>query len=374
MKTKKAIFKILIISLLAFFLMGATSCQTKTDRVISPEGPIASALGKTKDEQIKGLYERVLAEMQARELEQKRASLAAANFDSILFAAGYVDIGLPRNAIEEEAKLGKERSPTPNPEEIIKGKDRVIAILQNDVAKAKELYGKAFDEAKQAKTEIEQKNKEIQKRDEEIEKRNQKIDQLEKDKVVEAEKHKKDVEEAIARKDAEIKKIKDDMASKERATWVLWTRIAGLGFIIIGAVIAIVFKIIPEGASFVGVGVLIGLVSIFIDWLTNQPWFPWLCGGIILTIFAAGGYALYRMWVKHQLGDKKTQAIQDMIDEATVKGDITKVEELKAHLEYRMGKKTDFWGKQQLKEVEKLGLVNPRGEEMLKKENAARNL
>lgn len=374
MKIKEVIFKVLVISLLAFFLMGATKCQTQTDTVILPEGPIAASLGKTKDEQIKGLYEQVKAEMDARGLEQKRASLAAANFETILFASGYVDMGLPRNAIEEEAKLGKERSPPPDAQEIIKGKDRVIAILENDVAKAKELYGKAFDEAKQAKAEIEQKNKEIKQKDEDIKKNKDKIAQLESDKIVEAEKHKKDVENKLAAKDKEFADYKKAEAEKERRWLINATRIASLALIVGGILVLVVLKMPGVGGGVAAGGVLVGLISLGIEILTAQWWWPYLCGFVFLMIGGFIVYGLYRLWIKIGLNDKKTQSIQDMIDEATIKGDTAKVEELKAHLEYRMGKKTDFWGKQQLKEVEKLGLVNPKGEEALKKQNAAPNL
>ena len=352
------------ITLLALFSLGATECQSNAP-IILPDGPAATQLGKTKDEQIKGLTQQVKDEQAARELEKQQAALAAANFDGVLFAAEHVETGLPRNAIEEEAKLGKARSPAPDPQEVIKAKDRVIAILQNEVAKAKEMYGQAFNEAAQAKAVVAQKDKDIADRAQFIIELNDKIGTLTTAAATEREQHKNDVLNKLADKDKEIQKVKDDFASKERKTWVLWTRIAGLGFIIIGAVLAIVLKMATEGASFVGVGVLIGLVSIFIDWLTSQPWFPWACLSLLVLIIGLGGYALYRVWVKHQLDDKKTQAIQDMIDEATAKGDMTAVNALKEHLTYRLGPKDSFWGARQGAEIVKLGLVDPKGEKAL---------
>lgn len=355
--------RILLVPLLIACL-GFTSCQT-TDTIILPTGPKAAALGKAKDEQIAGLLAQVKAEQEARELADQMSSLAAANFDTIIFAATYVDTGLPRNAIEEEARLGKARSRPSNPAEVIKGKDRVIAILQNEVEKAKTLYGQAFDEAAQAKLVIDAKDKEIAARDVTIKNAEARIAILTDEAQVEKDAHKADVERVLAAKDAEIAKVKSDAASKERATWVLWTRIAGLMFIVGGAIIAIVFKIVPEGAAFVGVGVVIGLVSIFIDWVTAQWWFNYACGGTILVIIAIGSYALWRMWLNHQLDIKKTQAIQDMRDEAAAKGDTKAIDALDEHLEYRLGQDGSFWQKQQVKSEVALGLVDPKGEATL---------
>lgn len=350
----KRLGHLLVIVVLACLMMGSRGCVT-TDTAILPEGPKATELGRAKDEQIKGLVAQVKAEAEARELERLQSSLVAANLETIIFAAQHVDPGLPRNAIEEEAKLGIARSPAPNPEEIIKGKDRVIAILKNDVATAKAAYGKAFDEAKQAKLAIIEKNDEIAQRDGEIVKRDGVITQLTKDAADEKIAHAKDVQDALNKKDKAFTDYKKAEAEKERATWVLWTRIAGLGFIVVGAVIAIMFKIVAEGASLVGVGVTIGLVSIFIDWLTAQIWFPWLCGGTILLALGLGGYALYRMWKKNTLQVKVTAALQDLKDESATLGN-NLWSEVEQHLKYRLG---DKGGVEQKKLVASMGLINP---------------
>lgn len=345
--------RVLLIPFLAV-CMGFTSCQT-TDTIVLPTGPKAAALMSAKDDQIKGLLAQVKDEQAARELADKQASLAAANLDGILFAAQHVDAGLPRNAIEEEAKLGKARLPAPDAAEVLKSKDRVIAILENEVEKAKALYGAAFDEAAQAKAQIAAKDKDIATRNETIKNREARIAVLTDEAEVERAAHVKDVQDALAKKDAEIAKVKSDAASKERATWVLWARIISLGLVVIGAVIAIVFKIIPEGAALGSVGLLIGLVSMFVDWLVNQWFFPWMMGLGILAILIAGGVALYRMWKAHTLSTKVTAAIQDIKDESTTLGNdlYQKVEE---HLDYRLGDK----GKAALeKTAAKLGLTNP---------------
>jgi len=355
----------LLVILIALLMMGATN-QCSTTAVVVPQGPVAAQLSAEKDKQIAGLVAQVRAEQEARELERAQASLVAANLEGILFAAEHVPTGLPRNAIEEEAKLGKERSPPANPAELLKAKDRVIAILNGEVEKAKALYGAAFDEAKQAKAQIAAKEREIADRDAKIKAGEEELTKLTAAAQIERDQHAEDIKKALAAKDAEIKRIKDENAAKEKAWWINATRYGGLSLILIGAIILGVFKLMGAGGGMIGAGLLVGLISIGIDTLTNQPWFPYLCGGVFLLVLGLGGYALYRLWVKHQLDDKKTAAIQDMIDEATAKGDLKAVEELKAHLSYRMGGKTTFWGKQQAGEVVKLGLVDVKGEEALK--------
>lgn len=357
----KRILQGITVLILAFLMLGSRGCVT-TDTVVVPEGPVAAQLSAEKDKQIAGLVAQVKAEQEARLLEQAQASLVAANLEGILFAAEHVPTGLPRNAIEEEAKLGKERSPPANPAELLKAKDRVIAILNGEVEKAKALYGAAFDEAKQAKAQIAAKEREIAERDAKIKAGDEALVKLAKDAETERIAHADDMKKALAAKDAEIKRIKDEAASKERATWILWARILSLGFIAIGALAMIVFKIVPEGAGLVGAGVLIGIITMFVEWLVNQWWFFPLCGIILLGALIAGGFAIYRMWVRHKLDEKKTQAIQDLRDEAAAKGDTKAIDTLDEHLEYRMGKDGSFWQKAQLKTEVDLGLIDTEGE------------
>lgn len=356
--------KIILLPIICFGALGNRGCVT-TDTVILPEGPRATQLDKTKDDQITGLTAQVKAEQSARETEQMQASLAAADFETILFVATHLNPGLPRNAIEQEVKLGELRSPTPNPAEVIKGKERVIAILQNDVVAAQAAYGKAFDEAAQAKATIATKDGEIAKRDNELAARVTDITKLEVDKKAEQEAHKADVQKALDAKADEIAQIKKDYESKERATWVLWARILSLVFIAGGSLAIIVFKVVPEGAGLVGAGLFIGLLTMFVEWLTAQWWWPWLCGAILLGALFAAGRALYLMWKAHTLHDKTTKALQNLKDDAETLGTDTwaKTEE---YLKYWIGDKTSFWGKAQSAKVAALGLVNPKAEESVK--------
>jgi len=342
-------------------MMGNRGCQT-TDTVVLPEGPAATQLNAEKDKQIAGLVAQVKAEQEGRLMGQALAAKAASGLKGIQKARTYLEESPVKEAIGLESDLALTRLPPDDPAETVKALERVVLIVTGQRDEAEKRYKEADAQTKVERAAKEAKDKELADRDVELKKRADALIQLAKDKDAETVARKADFEKAMAAKDAEIKRIKDEAASKERATWILWTRIAGLGFIIIGAIIAIVFKIIPEGASFVGVGVLIGLISIFIDWITQQAWFPWLCVGIIVAILSIGGYALYRMWVRHKLDEKKTQAIQDLRDEAAAKGDTKAIDTLDEHLEYRMGKDGSFWQKAQLKTEVDLGLIDIEGE------------
>lgn len=350
--------RLLGIGILACLMMGNRGCQTST--VVLPEGPISAELGKAKDEQIKGLLAQVKAEMDARELERAQAALAAANLVGVEFAVEHVEAGLPRNAIEEEAKLGRARLPEPNPVEVIKAKDRVIAILQNEVEKAKMMYGQAFDEAKQAKAQIAAKDKEIAERDAKIGAGEETIIKLTADAKAEKLAHLKDVQDTISR----LEKERDEAEQKSLMFWL------GIGAValIIGGIVLIAAtsgRLVIQGSILsVGGGLVILLRLGYIS-LVSQPWFPVVAGIVAAIILGTIIWAVWRMWVNHELDKKKTQAIQDMRDEAAAKGDTKAIDTLDEHLEYRMGKDGSFWQKAQLKTEVDLGLIDPKGEAAL---------
>lgn len=340
-------------------LMMGGKCQT-TDTIILPEGPVATQLDAEKDKQIAGLVAQVKAEQEARLLEQAQASLVAANLEGILFAAEHVPTGLPRNAIEEEAKLGKERSPPANPAELLKAKDRVIAILNGEVEKAKALYGAAFDEAKQAKAQIAAKEREITERDAKIKAGEEELVKLTKAAKTEQEANQKKLASTI--EDYE-KRLND-----KDQEWFL--RIWGLVSIGLGiAGIALIAlsqgtKLIEGGILIVGAGLSI-LGRLWYVTLLNAWWFPYAAGLVAAIVVVALFYAGYRLWKSLGLHRRMTAALQDQRDESTTKGtgDFAKTEE---HLKYRLGDKNSFWGKAQLEEVVGLGLVDAKGEESLK--------
>lgn len=355
----------LVIALLAVFLMGATECQ-HTDTVILPEGPKASVLSTTKDTQIADLAKQAESLRVARAGEQAEASKAASNLKGVLKAAEYMPDGLPTDAAKAEATLGLTRLPPDDPAETVKALERVVLIVTGQRDEALKRYAEADAATKAARALIVARDAELIKLDNVIKAREVEIAGLKTAAETERTEHAADVTKALTAKDKALADYKTEQASKERGWWINATRIAGLGLVVIGAIVLGVFKLPGAGGGLLGAGLLVGLISMGIESLTSQPWWPYLCGGVFLVVVGLSGYLIYRLWVKHQLGDKKTQAIQDMIDEATAKGDLAAVEELKAHLTYRMGDKTSFFGKRQADEVAALGLVNPKGEADLK--------
>ncbi len=356
----KTLLRLLSISLLALFLMGATECQ-HTDTVVAAEGPKSAALGQTRDEQIAALTKRLADEKTQRDKDSAEAAKAASSVKGILKANDYQAPGRPTDAVKEEAQVALTRLPPDDPAETVKALQRAIEMVEGQRDKALADYHAATNEARAAQAAIAAKDKELAGKDVEIAARDKTLAQQRIDAATEKEAQRKTMQATIDAKDAEIAKVKADFASKERATWVLWTRIAGLGLIVIGVVLLAVFKMVAEGAGLAAGGVIIGLISIFIDWLTNQWWFGWMMGGVILAVMGAGGYALYRMWKAHTLQAKTTAALQDLKDEATTLG-TDAWSKVKEHLEYRLGDKDSYWAKAQAKAVAALGLVNPKAE------------
>ncbi len=347
------ILKVIALCVAAFCALGNQSCQT-TNSIVLPSGPKAAALMAAKDDQIKGLVSQVKAEQEARLMDQALASKAASGLKGILKAREYLPDSPVKEAIGLESDLALTRLPPDDSAETVKALERVVAIVTGQRDEAQRLYREANAATAVERAAKEAKDKQIAALSIDITNREARIavltDEAEAEKIA----HKNDVEKALAAKDKALADQAAEFASKERATWVLWTRIAGLLFIVGGAVIAIVFKIVPEGAAFVGVGVVIGLVSIFIDWLTRQVWFPWVCGGILLVMLGIGGYALYRMWKKNTLQIKVTAALQDLKDESNTLGNDV-WDKVTEHLNYRLGEKD---GAAQKKLAASLGLVN----------------
>jgi hypothetical protein len=341
-----------------------SQCQS-TSTVVAPQGPTATELSAAKDQQIETLKKQAEEQKAQRAREQAEASKAASSIKGgILKANAYQPAGPPTDAINEEAKVALTRLPSDDPAETVASLERAIKMIEGKREEALALYAAARKEAEVKQQVIVAKDKELEKRDQEISKRDAEIADLTRAAQIEREKAAADLAAALAKKDKELADFKAEMASKERRWWINATRIAGLGLILIGVLAMIVLKAIPEGAALTGSGILIGLISIFIDWLTAQWLFPWLCGLILLVILGAGSYAIYRMWRTKNLNDLKTAAIQDQRDESAILGD-DRWEKFSEHLKYRMGDKNSFWGKAQMKEVAALGLVNPAGEKAI---------
>lgn len=356
----KKLRNLLAILLLACFMMGS-QCQT-TSTVVAPQGPTATELNAVKDEQIATLKKQAEEQKAQRAREQAEASKAASSIKGgILKANAYQLPGPPTDAINEEAKVALTRLPADDPAETVASLERAIKMIEGKREEALALYAAARKEAEVKQQVIVAKDKELEKRDKDIAARDSQINELTKAAQIEREEAAKLLKKTIEDKDKELADFKKEMASKERRWWINATRIAGLGLIVLGALAAFILKAFPEGAGLVGAGLFIGLTSIFIDWLTAQVWFPWLCVAVGVGTLVAGYFAVRRMWKIKKLDEMKTAAIQDAKDESTTLGDGT-WEKLSEHLKYRMGDKNSFWGKEQKKAAAELGLINPAAE------------
>lgn len=356
----KLFTRILLICLLMSFLMGANGCIT-TDTVVLSEGPKATELNKKKDDQIAEQTAQLKAKDEVRAAEQALASKAASNIKGILKAREYLEPSLPSDAIQAEGELGLKRLPTDDPAETVRALERVVLIVTGQRDAAQKKYEEADAQTKLERAAKEAKDKEIVERNEKLKARDADIAHLKEEKIAEQAAHKKDVEDRLAT----LKKHYED---EQNAWFMRLFGICSIACVFIGIGIIAVSQgrlLIPGGILVVAGGLAILARSAIVA-ITAAPWFPYAAGLVILLVLGALGYALYRVWVKRALDDKKTQAIQDMIDENTTKGRTDVVDELKAHLAYRLGDKTTFWGKAQAAEVAALGLVNPKGEEALK--------
>jgi hypothetical protein len=356
MKTNKSILFFIIC-----FLFLVTGCETTNTPIILPEGPITAEMVAEKNAQIKRLSDQIIDIEKQRAEEKLLAAKAASSVKAMVKANEYQPEGRPTEAINEEAKVALKRLPADDPAETVEALKRTIEMIEGKRDEALKMYATARDEAEKKKVEIAEKDKEIKERNKQISERNLWIAELERLSAEEKDKHKKDVETFIKEKNDEIQKIKDEQASKERRWWINATRIVGLGFIVVGGLVMFILKSPGTGGGFLGLGVFIGLLSIFIDWVTAQWWFPWLCGLIIIGILIACGLAIYRMWKIKKLDEMKTAAIQDFKDESLIK-DKNAWESFSEHLKYRIGDKNSSWGKAQMKETAALGLINPKAE------------
>ena len=349
----------LILLCLLFLFSG---CNTTDSTVILPNGPEAAKLIAEKDAQIKRLSEQIIDIEKVRADEKLLSAKAASSVKGILKANEYQPQGRPTEAINEEAKVALKRLPPDDPVETVEALKRAIEMIEGERDIALQNYAKAKQEAEDKKAEIAKKDIEIQKRDKAIETSNAKIAQLEISAQAEREKHAKDIQDLINKKDKELEDFKKEMASQERRWWINATRIAGLGLVVCGALVMFLLKSPSIGGGLILSGLLIGLMSVFFEWLTAQVWFPWLCVAIGIGILVYAFFTIKRMWEIKKLDEMKTAAIQDFKDEAVLK-DSSAWENFSEHLKYRMGDKNSSWGKKQMKEAEALGLINLKAEE-----------
>ncbi len=338
--------KLFFVLLISFIFTGCETTNTTPPVVIT--GEKNAALISEQQTQITEL------KRQKTELEDKAAAVkiesskAAASVQATLESSKYVEPPLVREAISEESKVALSRLPEPDPAEKVRALERMMLIITGQRDEALKKYAEVSKEVAVAKKAIEEKDATIKSNQKKIDERDVTIAQLRKDASAELEKAR--IDQA-----AEIKRIRDEYESKERSMWILWIRIASLVLVVGGAVLLAVFKQLTEGASLIAAGTIVGIVSIFVTWLTAQWWFPWMMGLVLLGVFVAGGMAIYNLHKRKQLHEKLTAAMQDLKDESVTLGN-NLWEKASEHIKYRMGDKESGLGKVQAKVVKQLGL------------------
>jgi len=348
------IFKILFLSSFLFL----TGCET-ANTLVAPQGNKTTELLASKDNQILTLNNQVKDLKNLNEQQQLEAAKAASSIKGILKANEYVEPALPKEAIQAEGEVAQKRLPNDDPAETVRALERVMLIITGQRDEARQKYSEVLNEISLVRKQIKEKEDIIAKRDEEITKRDAEIAKLKIESEKEQENAKINLQNKINQKDKEIKDLIQKYEEKEKSWWTNGARIAGISLIVIGALLLAVLKMVLEGGGLILAGVIIGLVSIFLDWLTHQPWFYYATGGVLLIVFVCIGYGLYRAWKIKTLHTKVTAAWQDLRDEAEIiKNDAW--EKASEHLKYRLGDRNSFWGKAQMEELAKSGLINPK--------------
>jgi len=344
--------------LLGFFLVGATECQQEPHTVVAPQLSSTQALLNEKDQQIAVLKQQEADLKTQREAERQNASKAASNFQGVLKAAEYMADSPPKEAVVDESKLGIARLPADDPQETVRALQRVVLIVTGQRDEARKLYDAAAADAVQAKAVIAAKDQALAAKDAEIGARDAKIAELNNAMLAEQKKAAADLQNAFATKEAEIQKLKDEQAAKERRLWVNTLRISSIGVVVAGiAAIAISQGALwAQGGLLIVGGALLFGFGIAIDVLTSQRWFPYAVGVVVLLVLAAGAWWIYELWKNNRLNDMVLAAVQDIKDTSEATG--SKLwDGVRDHFIYRLGNSDSYWGQVIQKKLVQRGLI-----------------
>jgi hypothetical protein len=352
------LFRALALLLLGFFLVGATECQQDSKTVVAPQLPATQSLLAEKDRQLEDLKKQEADLKSQRDAERQNASKAASNFQGVLKAAEYLPESPPKEAVVDESKLGITRLPADDPQETVRALQRVVLIVTGQRDEARKLYDAAAADAIQAKAVIAEKDKALAAKDAEIGARDTRIAELNNAMLAGQKKAAADLQNAFAAKDAEIQKLKDEQAAKERRLWVNTLRIGSVGIVLAGiAAIAI-----SQGALWVQGGLLVlGGALLFgfgiaIDILTSQWWFPYAAGFVALLVLAGGGWWIYELWKTDRLNDKVLAAVQDIRSTSEATGSKLWAE-VREHFIRRLGGSNGYWGRVIQQKLVQKGLI-----------------
>jgi predicted nucleic acid-binding Zn-ribbon protein len=250
-----------------------------------------------------------------------------------------------KDVVVAENTLIKKATGEPPAEERAAAAERTLAILQGDLKRQQELYGKATAQIDETKKVIAQKDLEISNRDQEIKNRDAAL----------AEQKKKSDQEAVATAskwqgvvngyENRITTMKNEQAAKERKLWINTLRFGGFGIVLLGVIALAVTsgRALAPGLILIGSGALVILIGVAIDILTSQWWFPYAAGLVGLIFLFGLGWFCWNLFKAHKNGETSVAMLNDMKTEAETlasKGDAeakSLLDQIKSHAEYRFG-------------------------------------
>jgi len=326
----------LVLSVL--FLVG---CQTRPVPVINAQ------LGNENQKLVDDLKSQVeTLKQKVAEKDKLLANVAGSAYGIDIGVKHIEEVGKGKDLVVAENGLIKGAVGDPTPEQRAAAAERSVSILEGDLAKQKDLYGKA-------QTKIEETKKQIDVKDQEISKRDAALVAQEKKASEERDKSAKDLQATVTNFTNEIQKIKDEQKAKERRLWVNTLRYGGFGIVLFGIVALAVTsgRALLPGLILIGSGSMVILIGVGIDVLTSQPWFPYAAGVVgLLCLVGLGllGYHVYRTAV---LGRKSIAVLDDIKTEASTlaeHGDAegTKIlAKVQPHIDFRFGQDGSTWKK-----------------------------
>ena len=345
--------RILLITLVFLFTTGFVTTEKgcrkdPTPVVVTPMvGPETQKLIDDQNKQI--------ADLKAKEVENAKLK------DQVAGSAYGIDIGTNhitddskgKKIVEAENGLIKKIVGKPSPETRADADARTISILNDDLVKQKELYGKAIEKIDTINAQIAAKDEEIKKRDQDLIDQKKNSDEEIRKNAAKLQLVIDERDNTIKDRNATIQDMKDKQAAKERRLWINVLRFGGFGIILAGVLALAVTQgkaIIPGGILILSGSLIIG-IGLAIDIVTSQVWFPYAAFAIGLLVLVGVGWCLWHFIKEHILGKKAAAVINDMKTEAQTlsergitDGDIT-LSKLQEHVHYRFGDAKSFWNK-----------------------------
>ena len=328
-------------ALLVIALLGLVGCQNRPAPVINAQ------LGAQNQQLVDDLKTQVATlKQQVAEKDKLLAGVAGSAYGIDIGVKHIEEVGKGKDLVVAENGLIKGAVGEPTPEQRAAAAERSVSILEGDLAKQKELYGKA-------QTQISETQKTITAKDQEISKRDTALIAQEKKAQDERAESAKKLQSTIDDFTAQIQKIKDEQKAKERRLWVNTLRYGGFGIVLFGIVALAVTsgRALFPSLILIGSGSLVILIGVGIDVLTSQPWFPYAAGVVGLLCLAGLillGYHIYRTAV---LGRKSIAVLDDIKTEASTLAEHGNADgaqllaKVQPHIDFRFGEDKSFWKK-----------------------------